>query len=819
MEYVKPQRARLYGAVRLGRIFPLPVVRFLALAGLVAAVAFFGFWLVGADQARSWHAAIIAMVVAYAAFAYAVFFESYLSISSVPEPEEENLAEYLDYPALGVVVAYRGVDLAALLLPMLAVPGVSFVLARMGTTPREFRNALTDYLKSDPGTAAGGEMPTFLRACIEDRRLRSRSLVLSWRDLFFGLATVSPFLKRFLLDARLEPADLRTLLDWQEESERKRNRRRQFWSKYNLMRSRSIGRDWASGYAPHLEKYAIEVNRYVDRNFSPHLYGRVAETEAIERILARDGKNNVILVGEAGVGKMLTVSALAARIALGEVLAALSHKRVLQLETGALTSGLTGDGEIETRLQAVLNDAVRAGNIILLIENIQDLFNDSHAAGTIDATQVLLPYLASSRLQIIGLTTYEGYHESIVTHADLARLFEKVELREPIKENVYAILRDVIPQIEGHDRVWVLYQAVKAAVELSDRYIKNAPFPEKTIDLLQEAAVLAGARGEGVVTAAHIEEVVRERTRIPVGEMAGNEKDVLLNLETTLHERVVGQDEAISAIANAMRRARSGISSAKKPIGSFLFFGPTGVGKTETAKALALAYFGSEKRMVRFDMSEYQLPDSLHRLIGHDSEAGALTTAIMDNPFSLLLLDEIEKAHPDILNVFLQVLDDGRLTDALGRTVDFTNTIIIATSNAGAELIRESVARGDGSEGGLQERILEALQTQGVFRPEFLNRFDAIVMFKPLTGDQTNQVARLLLADLNSRLKEKSITVVADEQVLAKLVSVGFDPEFGMRPLRRAVQDRVENLVAHKILAGELKNGDTLTLTPSDIGA
>lgn len=816
MAYVKPRRARLYSAVRLGRILPPSVTRPMAQIGAIVAFAFFGLWFIGVDSAQSWHAAMIATLIAYAASVYTIFFESYFKVFPVPKPAEENLAAYLDYCALGVVATYRG-NLSALLLPLLALPGTDFVLMRMNTTPREFRRALIDYLRSDTSASADDQLTAFLHAGLEHRRARKLSPVLSWRDLFYELATASPFLKRFLLDAKLELADLGTLLEWQAEIERERAQTHRFWSRYNLMHTRSIGRDWASGYAPHLEQYAIEVNKYAGRGFSPRLYGRRAETEAIERILTRDGKNNVILVGEAGVGKELTVYALAERIALGEGLAAISHKRVLQLDVGALTAGLTNENEIQTRLQAVLNDAVRAGNIILLIENIQDLFNGTHVIGTVDATQVLLPYLASARLQVIGLTTYEGYHESIVTHADLERLFEKVELREPTKEHVYAILRDIIPRIEARDHVWILYQAVKAAVELSDRYIKNVPFPEKATDLLQEAAVLASAKRGGIVTAAHIEEIVRERTRIPVGEMVGAERDVLLALETTLHARVVGQDEAISAIANAMRRARSGISSEKRPIGSFLFLGPTGVGKTETAKALASAYFGSEKRMVRFDMSEYQYPDSIHQLIGHDSESGALTTAIMDNPFSLLLLDEVEKAHPDILNVFLQVFDDGRLTDALGRTVDFTNTIIIATSNAGAELIRESIARHGADEEGLRERVLETLQTRNVFRPEFLNRFDAIVMFKPLTEAQTNRVAQLLLADLNARLKEKDITVVADETVLAKLVSLGFDPEFGMRPLRRVIQDKVENLVARKILSGELKNGDTLTLTLADL--
>ncbi len=816
MEYVKPKRTRLYRAVRLGVVVPPKVSRFVAGIATLAAAIFFGFWFFGVHAAENWHLALFAAVAAYALFVYTLFSESYLEMFSPPEPGEENLAEYLDYEALVVVSAFRG-DISALLLPLLAVSGIDFVLARMGTTPQNFRQAVKGYLQRLPQTSAENELPSFLRACLEDRRERDLPLMLGWRDLFSGLATASPFLKQFLLDAKLEAADLRTLLDWQAENEARRKQQRRFWSTYNLMRTRSIGRGWASGYTPRLEEYAVEINKFAGKGFSPHLYGRQEETESIERILARDGKNNVILVGEPGIGKLLTVSALAERIALGKALTALSHKRVLQLNVGVLVANLANESEVEARLQSVLNEAIRAGNIILLIENIQDLFDVSHAAGTVDATQVLLPYLASERLQIIGLTTYEGYHESIAAHPDLMRLFEKVEMRAPAKEHVYAILRDVIPHIERHDNVWILYQAIKAAVELSDRFIKNAPFPEKAIDLLQEAAVLAATKQSGVVTAEHVETVVRQRTQIPIGRISDEERTVLLTLEQALHRRVVGQDEAISAIANALRRARAGIASAKKPIGSFLFFGPTGVGKTETAKVLAATYFGSEKRMVRFDMSEYQQPDSVHRLIGYDHEGGTLTTAIMDSPFSLILLDEVEKAHPDILNLFLQVLDDGRLTDALGRTIDFTNTIIIATSNAGAELIRESLVAGTAHDPGFQERVLETLQKQGIFRPEFLNRFDAIAMFKPLTQAETMQVATLLIADLNERLKGKGITVAADEPTLARLVERGFDEEFGMRPLRRIIQDKVENLVAQKLLAGAIKDGDTFTLTPENI--
>jgi ATP-dependent Clp protease ATP-binding subunit ClpA len=312
-----------------------------------------------------------------------------------------------------------------------------------------------------------------------------------------------------------------------------------------------------------------------------------------------------------------------------------------------------------------------------------------------------------------------------------------------------------------------------------------------------------------------VEEVVHRKTEIPVGEIALAEKQTLLHLEKILHRRVIGQDEAIVAIANAMRRSRSGIASEKKPIGSFLFMGPTGVGKTETAKTLAQVYFGSEKRMLRFDMSEYQNADSLVRIIGGGSERGILTREVIDSPFSLLLLDEIEKAHPDILNLFLQVLDDGRLTDNTGRTVDFTNTIIIATSNAGAELIRQSVKEFRDKD--IKERLLDYLQKEGLFRPEFLNRFDALIIFKPLTEDQTGQVAELMFNDLNRRLKTKEIQVNVTPELIAKVSKLGYSPEYGARPLRRVIQDKIEDIIAKKLLSGEIQRGQTVTINHEEL--
>ncbi|OGE88255.1 MAG: hypothetical protein A2722_01735 [Candidatus Doudnabacteria bacterium RIFCSPHIGHO2_01_FULL_50_11] len=378
------------------------------------------------------------------------------------------------------------------------------------------------------------------------------------------------------------------------------------------------------------------------------------------------------------------------------------------------------------------------------------------------------------------------------------------------------MLKEVVPQIETHNQVLILYQSMRSAVQLADRYIKTVPFPEKAIDLLQEAAVYAQTKGRSsVVRPEHVEEVVHIKTDIPVGKVALAEKEILLELERILHRKIIGQDEAIIAVANALRRSRSGITSEKKPIGSFLFLGPTGVGKTETAKALAEVYFGSQKRMIRFDMSEYQQPDSVERLIGQGEIRGQLTTQVMEAPFSLLLFDEVEKAHPKILDLFLQVLDEGRLTDDLGRVIDFTNTILIFTSNAGAELIRESVVQF--RETNLKERLLDSLQKTGIFKPEFLNRFDAVIIYKPLSEEQTEKVAELFIQDLNRRLKAKDIQIAASPELLKKIVQIGYDREFGARPLRRVIQDRVETVVAKKLLSGETKRGDTITISPEEI--
>ncbi|MBI4054297.1 MAG: ATP-dependent Clp protease ATP-binding subunit [Candidatus Doudnabacteria bacterium] len=816
------KNATVHRAILLNKVLPVNAVHKIswlsfALIVIAAALWFFEPRFLGAE--RTLGLLMVAASTTFVFWVYTLFFETYLESIHSFEGNSQNIAEYLDYSALNAVEEFLAgphTDLSGLLLPILELPGSSFILFRLGVSPKVFKEGLISYLHSVSQGRVERELGLFLEDTLADKQATGRAPLINWRDLLVMLASHSDFLRKFIFELKLEKKDLRVLADWQQEAEGQQQLRRRFWDKANLMRTRGIGKDWAAGFTINLEKYASDLTGALGKISGVHLFGRQEETEAIERVLARAGENNAVLVGEEGVGKRTVAYALARRIALGETLSSLAHKRVLELDLGAVLAGAQSGHEVEARLKMLLNDAVRAGNVILLVTDVHALFDSSGAAGTINASEMFLPYLSSSAFQLIGTTSHRGYHETIEKNPSLLRVFEKVEVHEPNKEGVFAIMHDVVPQIERHNQVLISYQAISAAIELTDRYIKNVPFPEKTIDVLQEAAVYAKTKGRSsIVTAEHVEEVVHRKTSVPVGKIALAESEVLLDLEKILHRRIIGQEEAISAIADAMRRARSGIASEKKPIGAFLFLGPTGVGKTETAKALAAVYFGSEARMLRFDMSEYQQPDSVNRLIGTGEQSGLLTTAVLEAPFSLLLFDEVEKAHPNILNLFLQVFDDGRLTDALGRTVDFTNTIIIATSNAGAEMIRESIKAF--REANLKERLLDFLQKQGIFRPEFLNRFDATIIYRPLSEEQTEQVVELLLADLNRRLHPKDVTLRVTPELVKKIAQIGFDPQFGARPLRRVIQDRIETLIAKKLLSGEIQRGQTVELRAEEI--
>ena len=486
----------------------------------------------------------------------------------------------------------------------------------------------------------------------------------------------------------------------------------------------------------------------------------------------------------------------------------------------AVLAGINNPGDILERLRIIFSEAINAGNIILVIDEIHNYLGADKGPGAIDISSILIPYLNSSSFQIIGLTTFEGFHKYVESNASIKNLFVKVEIVESTEEQVIFILEDMLVDLEKKYNVAVSYKVLRNIVKLTDRYIQDRPFPQKAIDILTEVLIYTKQKREKIVLPEYVDKIISERTEVPIGEIQEDEKKKLLELEQRIHQRVVDQEEGIRVISQAMRRARTGIKNRKRPIGSFLFLGPTGVGKTETSKALAEVYFGSDTKMIRLDMSEYQEISTINRLIGsaEKNEPGLLTKAVLDSPFSVILLDEIEKAHPNILNLFLQVLDEGFLTDAFGRKINFSESIIIGTSNAGAELIRQCVKQGRNLQT-FKDDLIDYLMKQGIFRAELLNRFDATIVFKPLTHEHLIKIAVLMINDLTKRLLDGTgVRLVVSPELIEKIVRIGYKPEFGARPMRRVIQDEIESRVAKMILEQDLKRGDFVKIEANEIG-
>lgn len=636
-------------------------------------------------------------------------------------------------------------------------------------------------------------------------------------DLLVGLSK-SDFFQKVLFELKMDLGDLINVVNW-----------------YHLIKDKTttvgalekdsfgpgIGRDWSFGFTPTLNRFATNINDSVMFGHASTVYGREDEINTIENVLGKSGQSNVILIGQHGIGKKTIVSGFVQKIVNGKTIKSLSYMNVFKVDTGSLLSGVGAQGEIEARINKIFGEAARAGNIILFFEDFHALVSSTPSVGAVNASEMILPYL-SGGVHVIATTEIEQYHKSIEANSGIAAAFEKIDVKEPNEEEVVEILEETVPYFESRDEVFWPYQAIKELIRVCARFVHNKPFPEKAIEIADEVSVNSAKQNAKIISTDLIDQLVSAKMEVPVQQAEGEEAKKLVNLEEFLHKRVIGQEEAISAVSSAMRRARTGVQDRNRPIGAFLFLGPTGVGKTETSKALAEAYFGSEKNMIRIDMSEFQEQSSIYRLIGSPPSAGSagekgqLTTAIADNPFALVLLDELEKAHKDILTLFLQVFDDGRLTDGTGKTIDFTNAIIIATSNAGSEMIRENIAKNITGDQ-MKKSLLEYLQKQAIFRPEFINRFDEVVAFHPLTQPQILQVAQLLLNSLAKRLLEKEITLEFTPKAVEKLALIGFDPQFGARPMRRAIQDKVENLIANNMLAGKIVRGQKVLIDETSI--
>ena len=572
------------------------------------------------------------------------------------------------------------------------------------------------------------------------------------------------------------------------------------------------------------DKYGRDLTRLAQEGRLDPVLCRDAELDRMIEILCRRQKNNPCLLGEPGVGKSALAEALAQRIAAGQITPALRGKRVLALDMASMVAGTKYRGDFEERFKNLLEELYRDRSTILFIDEIHLIAGAGAAEGAIDAASILKPMLARGEIQLIGATTPEEYRKTIQKDSALDRRFGMVNIEEPAPQQAEKILTGLMPRYERYHGVRIPQEAIRAAVELSVRYLPGRYLPDKAIDLLDEAAaalrisggeqsMLPGSKMP-VLTSAEIAKVVGKASGVPAERVGEAERVRLDQLEARLAAQVIGQPRAVHAVAAAIRRSRTGLREAGRPIGAMLFLGPTGVGKTQLARTLAQSWFGSEKALLRFDMSEYMEQHTVARLIGappgyvgHD-EGGQLTEAGRRRPYSVILFDEIEKAHPDVFNILLQVLDDGRITDSQGRTVDFKNTIIILTSNLGSQAILDGITPA----GEISEEAKNEVQTllRRSFRPEFLNRLDEIVFYKPLSKENITGIIDLQIAALNKRLADKQLTCELTPAAKAFVIDAAYDPQFGARPLRRYLQHTVETLLAQRILRGDVLPGQTL---------
>lgn len=604
-------------------------------------------------------------------------------------------------------------------------------------------------------------------------------------------------------------------LRWVLGSYHQEKRRQRWWSKDNLSRTTGIGREWSYGTAYLLEKFSRDIRTSsvfstltTDSSFSSE------KVNEIEYSLARSKASNVLIVGEAGVGKIDLVMEVNRRMRLGKSLNAIAEKHIIVLDTNHIFAVHKDKHDLELTLINMFNEATNAGNIIVVIENLSTFIREAESLGVF-IPELLDQYLAIPDIKIIATDTPGNYHTYLETLGAFTRRFAEVLIETPDLNATTRVLQDIALINETKYQVLFYYAALQAVSNAADRYIVEGVMPDKAIELLVDVSTKASQIGVSYIDEDFVYKVVSDKTGVPVGPIKDSERDLLLNLEDRLHQQVVGQQAALNAIARTMRRARAGIQSSEKPIGSFLFLGPTGVGKTEVSKALAKIFFGGEDKMQRIDMSEYSSPDALSKLIGDGEHAGTLPTMLREHPYCVLLLDEFEKATQSVHDLFLQTLDEGQFTDSRGQKVNARNTIIIATSNAGSKLILKTVQQRKALST-LAQEIIDHIVKEGIYRPELINRFDSTIIFEPLNIEQQTEVAGLMLGGLYERVKEKGYEIKVNDDLLGILVEKGYNPEFGARPMQRVIQDVIEEKIAQKIIAGEVTKGDTIPLSKSD---
>jgi ATP-dependent Clp protease ATP-binding subunit ClpC len=741
-------------------------------------------------------------------------------VKKVSRRKRKNIASTFDHEAQQVLeVAYKKADEknnkemtpVHLFYALLGSTKISNVFIRLGVPVKVLRAKLAEGFQHEKITAMprlSVNMQQILFHAYEEA-YKARQDHVHVTELLIAVIRQSEFLQEVLYDLNVDEQKLTNVVEWIRIRQRLQDQRKSFRKAASHRDKHGLDKAMTAVATPYLNSLSKDITMAAVFGHLPACVAREKELQEMFRVV-ESGRQSILLVGDHGVGKMTLIQGLVQRMIEDDVPKRLQDKRLVQLSTSALLAGTTVSGAQE-RLIHLMNEVRKAKNIILFIDNIHNLIGGAGGGEGLDVSESLSQFISSSNVLLFATTTQEGYTQHI-SRSQIGSALSKIDVNEMSENQTIQVLEAKVGIMEYKHKVFYSYDALEASAKFAGNFLHEQQLPESAIELMSEAGSYAkNKKGENsLVEKDHVAAIITQKTGIPVSSLTEDESSKLLRLEEEMHKRVIGQTEAVQVVANALRRARAAIRSTKRPIANFLFLGSTGVGKTELAKTIADTYFGGEDRMVRIDMSEYQEASGIYRLIGQPGQQGTgiLTEAVRQQPFSLVLLDEMEKADPKILDLFLQVFDDGRLTDSVGRVVDFTNTIIIATSNAGTGFIQEGI-RAKKPLADIREDLMKNVLKQH-FRPEFLNRFDGMVVFTPLELDEVRQIAKLMLKRVAADMETRGIEFRVDDAGLDVLAKAGFDPEFGARPMRRAIQELIENKLAEMVLHGELKRRDVV---------
>ncbi len=744
-----------------------------------------------------------------------------------------NILEYFDFDAAKIykkTLSYSHLPFDRLLLYcILSGADLSFALARLQISKNDLRKKLLAAMKEGSKSFSRASSVAIKNLNKERRReifeaaqaiaLGAGNSKITFYALFLALAERDADFQKTMDMLELAKEDVADVILWQARRQSYRDFRKKFWERDNLRTALAASpvRMAVGGYTALLDRYSHDVSLA-----NPLRQGGVVlhtrEIKQLEEALIKRRGGGILLVGENGSGRKSIVYNFANRVTAEEGPAALKMLRILEVNMVALIGNNPDKAALTATLDRIFAEAIRARNVVLVIPQIHNYIGRGHggdALATIDISGVVGVYLKRPGFRLIGIADYEGLHRSIEQIGEIAGRFTKIEVERVSIADTMRVLKEEGLRREKDSNIFIPYASLKEVIKLCDYFQGDMALPQKAVNLLDDliaSKVNYGGKEAKIISPVDADEYFSRKYQVPAGAAGQQEKDILINLEERIHEGLINQKEAVEELANAMRRARAEIKKRKRTIGNFLFLGPTGVGKTETAKQLAKVYFGSEKNMIRLNMSEYQTIESMEKLIGGATGPGILTAAVRDNPFSIILVDEIEKAHSGLLNIFLNIFDEGEMSDGMGRTIDFKHTIIIATSNAGAEFITEAIEGGVPLDGDFKELLIDRTLREAVFAPEFINRFDAVALYRPLDVAESKQVAKLMLKEIQKGLAVKGIVFRITDDLAGALADIGFSPVFGGRAMRRAVQNKVENVIASGLLSGSVKSGDTISI-------